>query len=184
MFSSFYARLESISRRRVLAGLMILFTILGMIVFPSVSARLGELSGGTRMIDMETSYTPNQVFKMVATYGDQGRSLYLLTICTADLLFPLNYSLLFALLIIATYRRAFPHGRMVRLMYLAPFITAIFDLLENTGLVILLASYPQQWVLVAQIAGLFTTLKWAFMVITFVLVLIGFAGLIAVWLRK
>jgi hypothetical protein len=184
MFTSFYAWLIAISRRRVLASLMILFTILSMIVFPAVSARLGELSGGTRMIDMETSYTPNQVFKMVASYGDPGRSLYILTTCTADLLFPFNYSLLFALLIIATYRRAFPRGRMVRSMYLAPFITAFFDLLENAGLVTLLASYPQQWVLVAQMASLFTTLKWAFMVITFVLVLIGFVGLIASWLRK
>lgn len=184
MFTSFYARLIAISRRRVLAGLMILFTILSMVVFPYVSTRLAELSGGVRMIDMETSYTPNQVFKMVAAYGNEGRSLYILTTCTADLLFPFNYSFLFALLIIATYRRAFPRGKMVRLVYLAPFATAFFDLLENTGLVLLLASYPQQWILVAQIASLFTTLKWALMIITFVLVLIGFVGLIASWLRK
>ena len=72
------------------------------------------------MIDSLYNYAPDQVFQMISAYGEQGRSFYILTTLTADLLYPLDYSLLLSLLIIATYRQAFPGGRMVYSMSLFP----------------------------------------------------------------
>lgn len=175
-----FDRLQMLASRRLIAVLLVLFLVLFLVVFPMVSAQLAIFSGGLQMIDMETSYTPEQVYQMIAAYGEQGRSLYLITTLTADILYPLDYSLLFALLIVTTFLEAFPTGRMFRMvrnLSLIPFITAIFDLLENFGIVAMLALYPQQIPFLAQAASLFTTLKWAFLILTIVLVLAGFLGL-------
>ena len=172
-----FSRLEMLASRRLMAVLLVLFLVLFLVVFPMVSAQLALYSGGQHMIDMETGYTAGQVYQMISAYGEQGRSLHLTTTLTADLLYPLDYSLLFALLIIVTFLEAFPAGRLVRRLCLVPFATAAFDLLENAGIVAMLALYPQQIPFLAQAANLFTTLKWAFLVFSIVLVLVGFVGL-------
>jgi hypothetical protein len=170
--------LARIANRQAIALLMVIFMILTIVVFPSVNSQLTAASGGLGMLDMQTGYSPAQAFERVAAYGEAGRALYLTTALTADTIYPLDYALLFALLLIVTYRRAFPRGRLLRLLVLAPFLTAGFDLLENLSVVGLLAEYPAQPVPLALIAGLFTTLKWAALVITVVLVLVCALGLV------
>jgi len=184
MPASWMDRLAALATRRVLGLLIVIFLVLFLVVFPLVTARLNMLSGGVAMIDMQPSYSPTQVFQMVASYGPEGRPLYILSTLTADLLFPLDYSLLLSLLIVATYRQAFPGGRLLRTLALIPFLTAGFDLLENAAIVTLLSTYPQQLTFIAQLASLFTTFKWAFVLISLVLVLIGFVGLAAARLRQ
>jgi hypothetical protein len=182
-----FDRLEMLASRRLLAVLLVLFLVLFLVVFPLASAQLALYSGGVHMIDMETGYTPAQVYQMIAAYGEQGRSLYILTTLTADLIYPLDYALLFALLIVITYPEAFPGGsmrRLVRYLCLMPFATAAVDLLENAGIVAMLALYPQQVVFLAQAASLFTTLKWSFLILTIVLVLLGFLSLGVSRLKK
>ncbi len=180
MPESFFIRLEMLANRRLLAVLLVLFLVLFLVIFPMVSAQLALLSGGAHMIDMEMGYTPDQVYQMIAAYGEQGRSLHIITTLTADLLFPLDYAFLFALLIVITYEEAFPAGgmlRMLRNLSLMPFAAAAFDLLENAGIVAMLSLHPRQAPFLAQAANLFTTLKWGFLVLSIVLALIGFLGL-------
>ncbi len=183
MSHSLYDRLLPFAARRVVALLMVLFLVLFLVVFPAVISRLDTLAGKIGMIDTQFSYTPAQVFEMVAAYGPEGRALYVLSTLTADLLFPFNYSLLLALLMILTYRQAFANPTWVRRLIFIPFLTAGMDLLENAGIVALLLSFPQQWVWLAQAAGLFTTLKWIFMGVSYTLVLVGFVGLARARLR-
>lgn len=70
------------------------------------------------------------------------------------------------------------------LMVIFPFLTAIFGLLENASIAIQLAAFPRQLTLAAQAGSLFTTLKWTLLIITLVLVLVGWAGLIGSGFRK
>lgn len=183
MPGSLYARLEALANRRVLSILIVLFLVLFLVVFPLATAQLASYSGGVRLVDSLYSYSPAEVYGMIAAYGDQGRPFYILTTLTADLLFPLDYAFLLALLIVATYRRAFPGGRMARPMSLFPFLTALADLLENACLVTLLAGYPGQLIFIAQAGSFFTTVKWSFLIISLVLVLVGFVGWAAAGLR-
>jgi hypothetical protein len=172
-----FDRLQILASRRLMAFLLVLFLILFLVVFPMVSAQLALFSGGLHMLDMETGYSPEQAYQMIAAYGEQGRALYITSALTADILYPLDYSLLFALLIVTTFLEAFPGGRMLRHLSLVPFATAVFDLLENAGIVAMLALYPQQIPFLARAASFFTTLKWVFLIFTIVLVLVGFLGM-------
>ncbi len=167
-----YNRLVAMANWRWLVGLGALLVALSLVFV--WAAR--QLPGGT-MIDGHASYTPREVYQWIADYGPAGRSLHGVTTLIADTLYPFNYALFFALLIIASYRRAFPKGRMARPMAVFPFVTALCDLLENACIVIMLANYPQQITWVAQVSSLFTSLKWGFFVISVVLVGMGLVGL-------
>ena len=177
MPQALFDRLQMLASRRLMAVLLVVFLVLFLVVFPMVSAQLAIFSGGLHMLDMETGYSPEQAYQMIAAYGEQGRALYITSSLTADILYPLDYSLLFALLIVTTFLEAFPGGRMLRNLSLVPFATAVFDLLENAGIVAMLALYPQQVPVLARAASLFTTLKWVFLIFTTVLVLVGFLGM-------
>jgi hypothetical protein len=175
MPASWIDRLSLLATRRVMWLLGVVFLML-FGIFQIAAARLNTLSANTPMIDMHIYYTPAEVYKMVAAYGPEGRSLHILTTLTADLLYPVDYSLFLALAIISTYRQAFPAGSLLRYIALMPFIAAGFDLLENACSVILLSTYPAQPALIAQLAGCITFLKWVFVVLSVVLALISCAA--------
>jgi hypothetical protein len=179
MPASIFKRLEAMANGRTLIILTVVFLGLSL-VFPWVAGQLGNAG----MIDSHPSYTPGEVYAIITGYGAAGRSLHLVTTLTADLFYPIDYSLLCALLIITTYRQAFPKSRMARPMTVFPFVTAIFDLLENAGIVTMISNYPQQLTLVAQVSSLFTSLKWGFFLISVVLVLMGAVGWVAARLHR
>lgn len=176
--------IEALASRWTIAILVVIFLLLMLVIFPLAIGRLTALSGGVGLIDMEVGYSPNQVYQMIAAYGEQGRQHYILTTLTADLLYPLDYGLLLALLILVSYRRAFPTGRLVRFLVWMPLLATAFDLLENACIVTMLASYPAQLILVAQLAGMFTLVKWALVLMSVVLVLVGGIGLVVAMLQR
>jgi hypothetical protein len=170
---TFRPRLESLARSRVILLLLGLYLLLTFVVFPFITGELGRLSGGASMLDMQFSYTPQQAFQAVEAYGEQGRPLYGISSLTADLLYPVVYSLLLALVMIYTFRRAFsPQSPLQGTVYL-PFFTALADYLENASVVVLLASYPQRPEAVAQAANVFTSLKWGLLLVSMLLAVIG-----------
>jgi hypothetical protein len=183
MSHTLYDRLAPQATRQRVAVLMVIFLVLFLVVFPAALNRLKEFSGGVGLIDTQFTYTPDQAFQMVSAYGPEGRPLYILTTLTADLLYPLDYSLLLALLLILLYSQAFPVSRLIHAGVWLPFITGAMDLLENACVVTLLATFPQPLPWVAQAAGLFTPLKWIFLGVSLLLVLVGFIGLLVARLR-
>jgi hypothetical protein len=161
----------------ILLGLYLLFTF---VVFAPLIQQIKALSGGIGMIDTEYTYTPEKAFQMVAAYGEQGRLLYAAATLTADLLYPVVYSLFLSLLILFTFGRIFSPGSPLQGLVYLPFLAALADYLENASVVTLLASFPHQPLLVAQAANLFTGLKWGLLLVSLVLALAGLLG----WLIK
>ena len=58
----------------VLLGLFLLFTV---VIFPLLTSQLTQLSNGVSLIDNEFSYTPENAYQMLTSYGPQGRPLYI-----------------------------------------------------------------------------------------------------------
>ncbi len=170
---NFRPRLEALAQGRTILLLLGLYLLLTFLVFPIIAGQLGTLSGGVGMLDTQFSYTPQQAFQAVEAYGAQGRPLYGISALTADLLYPVVYSLLLALALVYTFRRAFPPQSPLQGTVYLPFFAALADLLENACVVILLASYPQQPESVAQAANLFTGLKWGLLLVSIILALLG-----------
>ena len=69
---------------------------------------------------------------------------------------------------------------MLQELRFLPFVVWASDYAENTGIVLLLLSYPQRLDTVAWITSFFSTVKWSLGVASLTLIVIG----LAVWLIK
>ncbi len=125
-------------------------------------------------LDLLFFYTPAQAFAMLEKYGPAGRTLFMKIELTADLLYPLIYTLFFGLLISWLFQRAFPSDSKMQKWNAAPVGAWFFDLLENIAIVSLLAVYPSQPVFLAWLTMLLGLMKWAFAFLSIGLVLVGF----------
>jgi hypothetical protein len=92
---------------------------------------------------------------------------------SADLIYPIIYTLFFGLFISWLFQRAFkPHSKM-QMWNVAPVGAWFFDLLENIGIVAMLATYPSQPVILAWLTMLLGLFKWALLFVSVGLVLVG-----------
>lgn len=164
--------------KRYANGWLILALLGGEIFFtsfylPGVQARLEEFSGGNGSIDLLLFYTPVQVYSMVASYGDAGRAMYRAHELTIDVIYPVVYTLLFALLITWLFRRGFAPGSRMQKLNVVPFGAFLFDMLENVCIVLMLSIHPAQPAALAWIGALITFVKWLFAIATILLILTG-----------
>ena len=152
-----------------------LFIAFNAVIFPLAGARIQALSGGVGPLDLQFSYTPETAYEMLAAYGE-GRTFYVLIEMTADVVYPVAYSLLFGLLITYLFQRGFPGNAALQRLALLPFGAMLADYLENAGIVTLLLSYPSQLTALAQATSFFTTAKWTLVGATLALAVVGLAG--------
>lgn len=124
-------------------------------------------------LDLMFFYTPTKAFEMMDKYGEAGRAIYLKIELTADIIYPIIYTLFYGLLLSWLMQRAFkPDSKMQKMNVMV--VGAWFsDLLENVGIVSMLGMYPSKPALMAWLTMLFGSLKWGFFVITLGLVLVG-----------
>ena len=172
-----YARISA-SFSKNASGRNILILMAGIILlnatlFSNMSASMAE---GTRPIDLMFFYTPDQVYAMVDAYGPDLRPVYARFELTADILYPILYTLFFCLTISWLFERGFDHGSAIQRLNLLPLGAGLFDFLENFSIVAMLTLHPAQPAAVAWAATLFTMAKWLFALAALVLVLIGIAA--------
>jgi hypothetical protein len=124
-------------------------------------------------LDLMFFYTPQQAFEMMDRYGEAGRSVYLRIEVTADIIYPIIYTLFYGLLLSWLFQRAFRPDSQMQKWNVMPVGAWLFDMLENVGIVSMLMMYPAQPEIMAWLTMLFGSLKWGFFVITVGLVLVG-----------
>lgn len=172
-FSSWLIQLATVRNLIIFFALFILTT---SVIFPLMSSLIEAPAGELETIDTKLYYSPEELTAIMAAYGEQGRRVYALSHLTADVLFPVVYAFFFGLLISYLFQRSFPRDSWIQRMNLTPFILLILDLMENTGIVILLLSYPSSPVGLAQLTGFITSIKWVAAGLTVALPLIGVIG--------
>jgi hypothetical protein len=124
-------------------------------------------------LDLMFFFTPEQAFQMMDKYGEAGRSIYLRIELTADVIYPMIYTLFFGLLISWLFQRAFKPESKMQKWNVMPVGAWFFDMLENSGILSMLLMYPSKPEVLAWITMLFGSLKWAFFLVTIGLVLVG-----------
>ena len=124
-------------------------------------------------LDWMFFYTPAKAFEMLDKYGPSGRAVYLKIELTADIIYPVIYTLFFGLLISWLFQRAYPSDSNMRRWNVAPVGAWFFDLLENIVIVALLAVYPSKPAAVALLAMLMGAVKWGFALLSLGLILVG-----------
>ncbi|HTE32796.1 MAG TPA: hypothetical protein VK666_20585 [Chryseolinea sp.] len=146
-------------------------------ILPNAGDKINALAGKTTgVIDLTFGFNPQKTLTMVADYGDEARAYYARTELTTDMVYPIVYAFLAAIILTLLYRNT-PYSRV----NLIPFLCLIFDYLENITIVTLLLTYPQQSSTVATLCEIVKLIKW----LTFgVLILLVIGGLILKLVRR
>ena len=143
-------------------------------IMPVAGAILALAANNSVMpLDLMFFYTPEKAFAMIEKYGEAGRSIYFKIELTADIIYPIIYTLFYGLLISWLFQRGFKPDSPMQKWNLMPVGAWFFDLLENTGIVSMLMIYPSKPEILAWVTMLFGSLKWACFVVTVGLVLVG-----------
>jgi hypothetical protein len=92
---------------------------------------------------------------------------------TADIIYPIVYTLFYGLLISWLFQRGFKSDSPMQKYNVMPVGAWFFDLLENVGILTMLSMYPSQPAFMAWLTMIFGSLKWLSFLITIGLVLVG-----------
>ena len=112
--------------------------------FPGSVPDFQHASGGGTLLDATPAFSATGVYGRLGGYGEDGRRNYFFRNVTVDVLLPLNV-LPFLLLLMRRAVTPFHFGRFVRAALLAlPVIYVMFDLLENSIVLVLLGNYPER----------------------------------------
>ena len=160
--------LSKIANGRNILILLGLFLLINLYAIPAFYPKFQTL-------DMLSSYTPPEAYHYISSYGEQGRQLYLIIELTLDLIYPPISALLFSLLILYTFQRAFPIQTWSHKLALIPFAVMLADYLENASIVTMLLKYPRQLPTVAKMSNVFTVTKFDLSWLELIFVL-GFIG--------
>ncbi len=130
-------------------------------------AVLSGMGGASNLPPLDTRlwYTPADVSAVMNALSPAQRDLAARAHLTLDVLFPLTYGLLMALLLARTW----PGRRLWRLAG----AVVVADLMENTLLATLFWTHPRYLAALVPLAALWTAVKWALVALTVLLILVG-----------
>lgn len=135
-------------------------------------------------LDLMFFYTQEQAFMMIDKYGEAGRSIYWKIELTADIIYPIIYTLFFGLLISWLFQRGFKSNSLMQKWNVTPVGGWFFDMLENAGIVSMIAMYPAKPAILAWLTMIFGSIKWSFAFVSIVLVLVGLVRSVLNGFRK
>ena len=137
-----------------------LFFLFNLVIMPSGQKWLGGNTNEVGSIDLTLAASPATLFDKVDAYGEQGRSVYRIFALSADIAYPIIYSIFLGLTITFLFQRIFPLESTWQKLNLLPFAALIFDVLENLGIVALLSTYPEKFVWLAILTSILNFIKW------------------------
>lgn len=147
------------------SAVLAVFVITHALKFPGSLAYLMEATGGRKILDMQASFSSAETYQRLEAMGEFGRRMYLRTVLTIDLVFPLAVFAFFTILArFATERiRVRPAlGKVIRLM---PGTYLVLDFIENAIVLALLWHFPERLELLGSAIGYFTRGKRVAMVL-------------------
>jgi hypothetical protein len=110
--------------------------------FPGSVPDFQHASGGGTLLDASPAFSATGVYNRLAEYGERGRRNYSFRNVTIDVLLPLSV-LPFLVLLMRKAVTPFTCGQFLRAALLSlPVIYVLFDLLENSIVLVLLDNYP------------------------------------------
>lgn len=167
------AWLEAKTTGRLALVALLLFVVFTAVVLPRQAGEAEQASGSSASPDTSLFYTTEQLYDWAEAYGAAGRAGYIRARLTFDVVWPLVYTLFLTTALSWLMARGFAAGSAWRRANLAPLLGMLFDFLENGATSLVMARYPAETPVVAELAGVLTLVKWLFVGGSFGLLLVG-----------
>jgi hypothetical protein len=143
---------SKLANGKIILLLLALFLLANFVVIPAIYPKFETL-------DTLFSYTPDKAYELISSYDERGRQFYAVIEVTLDVVYPFISALMFSLIILYTFKRAFSSNSWALYLSLTPYAILLADYLENACVVTMLLSYPRELIGVAQISNFFTIAK-------------------------
>jgi hypothetical protein len=121
---------------------------------------------GEKPLDLEFYYTAEEAYSRLSGFSEEIRESYRMGLMVTDMIYPIVYSLLFSFIIFRLWKN--------EKLALLPFMILLFDFIENISIITMLVFFPEKIIFWGTLAGISTSLKWLFSVLTLIFVFIGF----------
>jgi len=142
-------------------------------VFPWFITNFGP-GPGMPMLDLRFGFSPAEACAIIGSYSPDGRRGYLVTLLVADFVYPLVYATLLSLIISIVLRNTLSDSVSPwHHLNLLPFAAAVFDWIENAGILVLLIQFPYISGWVAVVASASGMAKWTIISLVVLGVLAG-----------
>jgi hypothetical protein len=140
------------------------FSLLGLYVFFVVFIMKGMSAIGPEQLgplDLMFSYSPDEAYDRLTSYGEAGRGSYAKAAIFADGPYMLVYTAGLMVLIMILAKKLWPVSPKMHRLALLPIFALLFDIGENGAIVAITRAYPERMDAMAQTASLFSSLKWS-----------------------
>jgi hypothetical protein len=168
--------LYQVSNSWVALAAVVLFLLFTIFVLPAQAEKSEQQTGSSLSPDTSFTYTPAQLYQAAEVYGERGRQAYIQARFTFDLIFPVVYTVFQVILISWFSDPILKADSRWRLLNLAPFLGALFDYLENISTSLVMARYPASSPVFANLAPIFTMIKWVFVTGSFLILFVWVLG--------
>jgi hypothetical protein len=182
LLKKFASALINFSRSWIVLAATVLFLLFGIFILPNQSAAANAYSGEVGSPDLSLFYSANTIYQMAEQYGQAGRDAYIRARFSFDLIFPLVYGFFLITGISWFLGRFTKETSHLRLLTLTPIVGIFFDFLENISASIVINRYPAQSPIFANLAPIFTLIKWVFVGGSFLVLIIS--GLFLILKKK
>jgi len=148
--------LGAISKFPVLLILIALYLVFVLFIFPNFGydADAGPL-------DLKFSYSPDEAYETIESYGEEGRAQYALGEMTIDVVYPVVYTLMFSVWITLALNGASLSSAKRCLVSMSPMAVFVLDMFENAGIVAMLKMYPDRHDTLATATSFASSSKWS-----------------------
>lgn len=164
------------TKKNILIGILLII-VFNIFLLPKFS----ELFLNTKIdiksiLDIKFSYSTTIAYTLFKNLNENGRVAYKLSELFVDIPYAIIYGFTYAFIVVFLLKR----NKIKNLNYLvlAPLIISLFDVLENTGIIIMLTKYPEKLSNICNLTSIFTSLKWIFAIVTFIIILVNMGYLL------
>jgi hypothetical protein len=177
------AWLEAKTTGRLALAALVLFAVFVAVVLPQQAGEAARASGSSASPDTSLFYTAEQLYAWAEAYGAAGRAAYVRARLTFDVVWPLVYTLFLTTALSWLMARGFAACSGWRRANVVPLLGMVFDFLENGATALVMARYPTETPVVAELAGVLTLVKWLLVGGSFGLLLVGMVAAVWRWWR-
>jgi len=175
------ALLQRLSTGPLTLAALAIFLLFTALVLPGQSAKADEVSADAGTPDLSLTYSAADLYSWAEAYGPEGRAAYVHARLTFDVAWPLVYTFFLVTALSWLGKRGFPADSRWQQINLVPLLAALFDFLENAATSLVMLRFPDPTPVIAELAPVFTLVKWLLVGGAFALLLIALGA--ALWKR-
>jgi hypothetical protein len=138
-------------------------------IFIGVGQSIEGSTSSIQLLDTMLNYSAKDAYEQIKAYGENGRTICVLSTLILDSLFPLLYGAFMSLILAFLLKDS-----KYRMLILLPFLVVLADYIENTHIAILLINYPESMPNVVSWSNRITLIKWTLIGLVLMAISFGF----------